>query len=463
MTERTQPVDLSARRRIHVVAVGGYAMSAIARYFTQLGHEVTGCDVTDSPMLVALADEGVEVSLGHSVDHVVEGQAFISVTSAVGPEHIELVHATQLGIPVLSRGETMQLIVESKPNVAVVSGTHGKTSTTAMLTHILHTAGLHPSFFVGGVINDFGTNARFDSEGEWLVVEGDESDHSFLDYRRDIALITNIEPDHLDRWGDDFESLLAGFAAFADGATRACLLCIDDPNVATLAASRPHTTTYGYGESAMVRAIDYRPTPRGSQIDVVVSGSDPVTVSLKLRGRDMAQNALGALAMSLEMGVPLDAAVRGIEAFCGVKRRFEFRGSHNGVDCFDDYAHTSTEIRTTLARAKEGSWTRVIAVVQPHRYSRVSRHWQDFGNVFGDADIVVVAALDPAFEPPIAGVSSELVVQAIRGSDPNAKVLSYPDWQQLRDIPWSLGRPGDCIVTLGCGSITRIHDDWQSR
>jgi UDP-N-acetylmuramate--alanine ligase len=435
-------------------------MSAIARYLSQMGHRVSGCDLTDTAMLVKLRDEGIDVVVGHDPGHLDDRPDFVSVATAVSREMPEIAKATELGIPVLSRGETMRLVVASKPRVAVISGTHGKTTTSSMVVHALRESGAAPSFFVGGVLNSLGTNAEFDSAGEWLIVEGDESDHSFLDFRRDAALVTNIEADHLDRWRDDFDALVAGFEEFIDGARLGAVLCLDDPHLARLAATRPTCTTYGYATDAEVRAVDYRPTPTGCEIDVSVRGEAVGTIPLQLRGRDMAQNAVGALALAHHMGVSIPAAAEALATFAGVARRFEYRGTHNGVECFDDYAHTSTEVRTTLARAREGGWTRVIALFQPHRYSRISRHWQDFGEVFTDADVVVVAGLDPAFEAPIPGVSSELIVQAIRAHDERATVISRPVWEHLADLPWSVGQPGDCIVSLGCGTITNVHDDW---
>lgn len=461
-SEVVRGFDLRQPRHVHVVAVGGYAMSAIARYLQQLGHTVSGCDITDAPILATLASEGIDVELGHDPAHIVRAQQRVdalSVATAVPRDLPELLSAAERGIPVLSRGETMRLIAATRPKVAVVSGTHGKTSTSAMLTSILRAADLHPSFFVGGTITDLGTNAGYDPKGDWLVVEGDESDHSFLDFPREAALVTNIEADHLDRWGDDVANLVAGFETFIDTAARPSVLCIDDPVVAGLAASRPRAVTYGYAPAAQVRARDYVPTASGSSVTIDHAGAQ-IEIELLLRGRDMAQNAVGAFALATDLGVaPLDAAAA-LARFSGVARRFQFRGTFNGADCFDDYAHTATEVRTTLARAREGGWARVVAVFQPHRYTRISRHAAEFGDAFDAADLVVVTALDPAFEDPIEGVSDQLVVQAIRDRRPEFPVVSIPDWDDLATVPWDHGRPGDCIVTLGCGSITRVHDDW---
>jgi UDP-N-acetylmuramate--alanine ligase len=454
--------DLGEPRRVHVVAVGGYAMSAIARYLHQLGHSVSGCDITDAPVLATLAGDGIEVELGHDADHVTRSTArldALSVATAVPRNLPELLAAAERGIPVLSRGETMRLIAATKPNVAVVSGTHGKTTTSAMVTSILRAAGHCPSFFVGGTITELGTNAGYDHDGEWLVVEGDESDHSFLDFPRNAALVTNIEADHLDRWGDDIANLVWGFETFIDTTERLAVLCVDDPVTRALADARPNARTYGFAPTAHVHARDYTPTPTGSRV-TIECGGDEVDVDLRLRGRDMAQNAVGAFALTTALEVAPQVAAEALAGFSGVARRFQFRGTCNGADCFDDYAHTATEVRTTLARAREGGWARVIAVFQPHRYTRIARHAAEFGEAFDAADLVVVTGLDAAFEAPIEGVSDQLVVQAIHESRPGLAVVSIPEWDDLATVPWEHARAGDCIVTLGCGTITKVHDDW---
>ncbi len=461
MSEVGSRVDLATRRRVHVVAVGGYAMSAIARYLTQLGHEVSGCDVTPGSMLDQLAAEGITVHVGHDERHLPEACDFLSVATAVRRDTSEIVTAAFRGIPVLSRGETMRLIAGTKSHVAVVSGTHGKTSTTAMLAHILDEAGAHPSFFVGGLLTGAGTNARYDPAGTWLVVEGDESDHSFLDFGRSAALVTNIEPDHLDRWGDDLANLIDGFARFVDGAAGPVVLCADDPHGATLARTRPHARTYGFSHDAYARAVEYHPVRSGCEIAIDIDGRR-LGVSLQLRGRDMAQNALGALTLAVELGCDPEMAAGALGSFVGVARRFEYKATHNGADCFDDYAHTATEVRTTLARAREGGWKRIVAVFQPHRYTRISRHWRDFADAFDEADVVVVTGLDPAFEDPIANVTGELVARAVGEHRPDVELYYLPDWAQLVDLPWRIGQRGDCIVTLGCGSITNAHRDWAA-
>lgn len=458
----TRPtLDLTAPRRVHVVAVGGSAMSALARYLQQLGHTVTGSDVRDSKTLRALAADGITVAVGHDAAHVHDAD-YVVASTAVRLDNPELVAARAAGIPMLWRGEAMAAIVATRPRVAVVSGTHGKTSTTAMVAAILDHAGWHTSRFIGGTPVG-APAARFDAAGEWIVVEGDESDHSFLEFRRDAALVTNVEADHLDKWGD-LDALHAGFEEFVRTATGPVVVCADHDGARRLRDTRPDAVTYGFAPDAEYHASAYEPTARGCRIEVARRAHGPLApFDLRVRGRDMATNAVGAAALASELGVPWVDVAAALAAFDGVARRFQPREVANGADCYDDYAHTPTEIAATLARAREGPWRRVVAVCQPHRYTRISRHWREFADAFTDADRVVIAGLDGAFEDPVAGVDARLVVRAVLDAHPATALAYLPEWEALADVPWRFARPGDLVVTLGCGTITEIHDEWQAR
>jgi UDP-N-acetylmuramate--alanine ligase len=458
-------LDLAMPRRIHVVAAGGAAMSALARFLVALGHDVTGSDARESSTVRALEKEGIPVRVGHDAANLPDDVDYVVVSTAVRSDNPELVAARGRGVPVLWRGEAMEAIVRTAPKVAVVSGTHGKTSTTSMLAAILDAAGRHPSWFIGGTPVGR-ANAHHDADGEWIVVEGDESDHSFLEFHRDAALVTNIEADHLDKWGD-LDQLRAGFETFVRTTTGPVVLCRDDGGSAGLLAVRPDAVTYGWNDDADVRAIAYAPTPEGSRVTVVrrtaagESGKD--VLELRLRGRDMALNALGAATLAQQLGVEWDEARDALAGFGGVARRFQHRSTVDGIDLYDDYAHTATEVAATLARAREGPWRRVVAVFQPHRYTRISRHWHDFGESFTDADLLVVTGLDGAFEDPIAGVDGRLVVRAVLDAHPATDLVYLPEWESLADVPWRYARAGDVVVTLGCGTITEAHDVWRVR
>ncbi|HEY1737568.1 MAG TPA: UDP-N-acetylmuramate--L-alanine ligase [Acidimicrobiia bacterium] len=459
MTVDQDPVDLSGPRLVHIVAVGGTAMSAIARLFLQLGHVVSGSDVRDGVTLAALRREGVQVSVGHAAENVPADAAVVVHSTAVRADNPELQAARDRGIPVWRRSDAMAYLVARRPRAAVISGTHGKTTTTSMVAAILTRAGMDPSYFIGGTPSGVGTNAHFDV-GDWFVVEGDESDRSVLAYRRDAVIVTNIEAEHLEHWDFQFDTLVAGFAEFVDGASTR-VLCVDDPVTAQLAASRPDARTYGYAPGAHVQARDYTGRAGGAELTLVAGGEEVARLRLRLRGHDMAQNATGAATLAHELGVSWPTIVDALGDFAGVGRRFEYRNTFNGADLYDDYAHTPVEIAATLARAREGDWKRVIAVCQPHRYSRVSQHWQEYADAFVDADVVVITALDGAFEEPIAGVDAQLVVDAVRAAHPDTPLEYLPEWDALAGVPWRAARAGDVVVTLGCGTITDAHALWE--
>ena len=460
-------LDLDAPRTIHVVAIGGAGMSGIARYLHALGHTVSGSDQRESKLLERLAAEGITTFVGHRAEQVPAVCDAVAISTAVRDTNPEVVEARRRNIPVLSRADALSLVVATSPRAIAVSGTHGKTTTTGMVTAILRAGGLHPSFVAGGIVADLGTNASHDS-GDWMVVEADESDGTFLRLPREAVLVTNIEPDHLDRWGT-FEKLTAGFEEFVSAAPGPRVMCADNPASARIAAMYP-SVTYGFDATARYRAGAYESTADGVAFDLSVDGSLAARIRLRMHGRHNALNAAGAAALALELGVPVAAVVEGLAEFGGMARRFEFRSVLNGADLYDDYAHTSSEVVATLALAREvasatidASETRprrVVAVFQPHRYTRIARHWQEFAEAFVDADVVVVTGLDGASEDPIPGVSGRLVVHGVLDHHPATALAYLPEWDALRDVPWHYARPGDLVVTLGCGDITRVHEDW---
>jgi UDP-N-acetylmuramate--alanine ligase len=451
------PFDLDAPRTVHIVAIGGSGMSAIARYLHALGHRVSGSDQRESKLLDRLATEGIATFVGHRAEQVPPDCDAVAISTAVRDTNVEVVEARDRGIPVLSRADALRLVVGTSPNVVAVSGTHGKTTTTGMVTALLRAGGMKPSFIVGGIVADLGTNAVRD-DGEWMVVEADESDGTFLRLPRDAVLVTNVEADHLDRWGT-FDALIAGFEEFVTTAVGPRVLCADNEVSARIAATTG-SVTYGFEPSARYRAEKYRATTGGSAFDLSVDSAPVATIELRMRGRHNALNATGAAALALELGVPITAVCEGLAGFRGMGRRFEYRSTLNGADYYDDYAHTASEVAATLALAREADARRVVAVYQPHRYTRISRHWQEFADAFADADLVVVAGLDGASEDPIPGVSGRLVVRGVLDRHPQTPLVYLPEWDALRDLPWRFARAGDLVVTLGCGDITRVHDDW---
>ena len=453
-------VDFDQPQRVHVVAIGGAAMSGIARYLRECGHEVSGSEVRSSSTTQALQHEGIDVAIGHDVNNIGAHCSVVVYSTAVHRDNVELVAARQRGIAVLHRADIMGWIANSQRSVAVISGTHGKTSTTSMLAEILRSTGQAPSYFIGGTPAGLATNAHYYNAGSWVVIEGDESDRSFLAFRRNLALVTNIEADHLEHWENSLDTLIQGFDDFVAGASDRALICMDDPIAAQLALRHGKSMRYGFHRDADYRLSSYTATAGGSRVTFAAPDGETVGVDLVTRGTDMATNALGAAALANLIGVEWAVAVEGLALFRGVARRFQYRATLNGADCYDDYAHTATEIATTIARANEGGWRRVIAVCQPHRYTRIARHGTEYADAFVGADHIVIAPLDPAFEVPIPGVSAQIVADAVRAAHPTVPLDVCTTWEALRDVPWRIGQPGDVIVTLGCGTITDIHSEW---
>ncbi|MDQ3570737.1 MAG: UDP-N-acetylmuramate--L-alanine ligase [Actinomycetota bacterium] len=437
--------------RIHVVGIGGAGMSAIATVLVAMGHAVTGSDLKHSPGLERLASLGVGVTVGHRAENV--GQAgVVAISTAVPDTNPEVLAARQRGLPVLTRADVLAAIAATRRTVAV-AGTHGKTTTSSMLALVLVEAGLRPSFIVGGEVNEIGTGAVWD-DGAWLVVEADESDGTFLRLAHDLAVVTSVEPDHLEHYGD-FEALVGAFERFVHQCPGPRVLCADDPAAFEL-AQRCGAVTYGTSEAA-----DYRMTG-------VVSGRSSVGFALRHAGADLgdvalpvpglhnARNACAALVAGLLVGAPFDAGARALARYGGVARRFQFRGEREGVTFVDDYAHLPTEVRAALAAAHGGGWRRVVCVFQPHRFSRTAALATDFADAFEDADVVVITDVYDAGEVPRPGVSGKLVVQAVLDAHPTSNVAYLPSRQDWLPYLRRLLRPGDLCLTLGAGDLTLL-------
>ena len=452
------PVDLSRPRSIHVVGAGGAGMSAIATVLTAMGHRVTGSDLRRSTVAERLTAGGIPVAIGHDAGNIGDATV-VTVSSAVSDANPEVEEARRRGIPVLSRAEILAAIAGRRRCIAV-AGTHGKTTTSSMLALILVEAGLDPSFLIGGDVNEIGTNAVW-GEGPWLVVEADESDGTFLALPTEIAVVTNIEADHLDHFGS-FEELRRAFATFLDRAGFRRVASGDDPVAAELATSTG-AETVGTGPGCTYRIADV--TTGRSAVGFRLTGPRGVPdgrIELPIPGVHNAANAAVATVAAMAAGAPFDAAVRALARFAGVARRFEFRGEANGVTFVDDYAHLPTEVQATLAAARTGAWSRIVAVFQPHRYSRVSALWEEFATAFDDADVVVVTDVYGAGEAPIPGVSGRLVADAIRRARPGLDVHYAERRSELRHEVASLLAPGDLCCTLGAGDLTSLPDELRA-
>jgi UDP-N-acetylmuramate--alanine ligase len=450
-------LDLREPRAIHIVGIGGAGMSAIATVLARMGHEVSGSDLKDSAPLERLRLLGVDARVGHVVEHLPERLDAVVVSTAIPGSNPEVAAAEARGVPVLRRAEALRALVATRRGVAV-AGSHGKTTASSMLALCLRAAGWHPSFVIGGDLNEVGTNAAYD-EGEWLVVEADESDGTFLELEPEAALLTNVEPDHLDHYGG-FAALVGAFERFLVAVPGARVVCADDEIAASLAAGVPGTRTYGFDPAADYRVTEYSGGRRGSRFVLVRDGTPLGVLELPVPGRHNALNAAGAASMALELGAPFDAVARALRGFGGVARRFEFRGEIDGVTLVDDYAHLPSEIVAALRAAREGEWRRVVAVFQPHRYTRTARLWRDFADAFVDADTLVLTDVYAAGEAPQPGVSGRLLLRAVLDAHPATQVTYLPRRADVVAHTLRLARDGDLLLTLGAGDLTTVPDEW---
>jgi UDP-N-acetylmuramate--alanine ligase len=381
----------------------------------------------------------------------------VIVSTAVPAANPEVVAAAERAVPVLRRAQALRAIVDTRRSIAV-AGSHGKTTTSSMLTLCLRGAGWHPSFLIGGDLNEVGTNAAYDT-GEWLVVEADESDGTFLELSPEAAIVTNVEADHLDHYGD-FDALVRAFESFLDRVPGACVVSADDPVTARLATGRDRVRTFGVAEGAHYRITGYAGARTGSRFDIVHGGDTIGTIELPVPGAHNAANATAAAALALELGAPFDAISTALAGFGGVARRFQFRGEIAGVTLVDDYAHIPGEVAAMVRAAREGDWNRVVVIFQPHRYTRTARLWPDFADAFVDADALVLTDVYGAGETPQPGVSGRLLVSSVLDAHPSMPVTYLPRHADVVKHAMGLTRSGDVLLTLGAGDINTVLDEW---
>jgi len=451
-------VDLSRPRRIHLVGAGGAGMGAIAAVLHTMGHRVTGSDLKDGAVAQRLRVMGVPVAVGHDPAHGADAD-LVAISTAVPERNPEVAAARVRGVPVLWRKDLLPAIAEQRRTI-VVAGTHGKTTTASMLALVLSEAEMRPSFIIGGDVNEIGSGAVWD-DGEWFVLEGDESDRTFLSLGGEVAVVTNIEPDHLESYDNDPELLSAAFSEFAASAQER-VYCIDDPGAARL-AEQIGGISCGTSPAAQYRMVQVSGHRSGISFCMRHDGDDLLRLQLPTPGLHNARNAAAAIVAGLVAGAPADAAQRALERFGGVARRFEFRGEASGVVFVDDYAHLPSEVSAALAAARDGDWERVVCVFQPHRYSRTAALWRDFAWSFDAADQLVVTEIYPAGEAPRPGVSGKLIVDAVRGARPDAVVSWQPRLEEVADWLTEQLRPGDLCLTLGAGDLTGMADQVIAR
>ena len=444
---------------IHFVGIGGIGMSGIAEEMHQLGYKVQGSDIAEGYVVENLRKEGIPVSIGHAAENIGDA-AVVVCSSAINRGNPEIEAAAEKRLPIVRRAEMLAELMRMQKTIAV-AGTHGKTTTTSMIAAMLDAGGLDPTVINGGIINRYGSNARL-GKSDWMVVEADESDGSFLRLDGTIAVVTNIDPEHLEHYGS-FEKVKDSFVEFIENVPfyGLAVLCVDHPEVQNILSRirDRRVVTYGFSALADLRADNVTAVPGGSRFDAIVLERDGSRrtiegIEMPMPGRHNVQNALAAIATAIELGMDDKTIVTGFERFDGVKRRFTRVGEADGAMIIDDYAHHPVEIRAVLSAAREGAEGRVIAVMQPHRYTRLEALMEDFQNAFNDADVVFVTPVYPAGEEPIEGVDSEALVEGLRAHGHRmARTVGSLDelCQNLRD----LAAEGDMIICMGAGDITK--------
>ena len=444
---------------IHFIGIGGIGMSGIAEVMHILGYKVQGSDVAEGYVVDGLRKAGIPVAIGQSPDNLGDA-AVVVISSAIKKDNPEVVCAYERRIPVVRRAEMLAELMRLKSTVAV-AGTHGETTTTSMIAAMLDAGGIDPTVINGGIINAYGSNARLGSS-DWMVVEADESDGSFLRLDGTIAVVTNIDPEHLDHYGS-FEKAKDAYVEFVENVPfyGAALLCVDHPEVqAIIPRLRDRrVVTYGFAAHADVRADNVRPFRGGNRFDVALRDRSGevrtiADIELPMPGRHNIQNALAAIGVAAELGIADETIARGFDKFHGVKRRFTRVGEVEGATIIDDYGHHPTEIKAVLAAAREGAEGRVIAVVQPHRYTRLRDLMEEFQGAFNDADIVYVAPVYPAGEEPIEGVDSEALAEGLKQRG-HRGVKAVSDLQDLCANLRDIAARGDMVICLGAGDITK--------
>lgn len=458
---RPVPFDLGP---VHFVGIGGIGMSGIAEIMLKIGYSVQGSDAKASANTERLERLGARIFIGHDAGHIGDGVSAVVYSTAVKPTNPEMMVARERRIPLVRRAEMLAELMRLQFSIAV-GGTHGKTTTTSMVAAILDAGGLDPTVVNGGIINAYGTNAKV-GDGDWIVVEADESDGSFLRLKSTVAIVTNIDPEHLDHYGD-FEGVRKAFVDFVENIPfyGFAAVCLDHPEVQRLVASidNRRLVTYGINPQAMVRADNCQMSPDGCRFDVVIQGrglaalDEPTRIQglhLPMAGWHNVSNALAAIAVARELDVADSAIKAGLAGFGGVKRRFTTTGVVDGVRIVDDYGHHPVEIAAVLKAARQVAEGRVIAVVQPHRYTRLRDLMEEFSTCFSDADAVIVADVYAAGEQPLEGADKHALVDGIRRFG-HRSVQPLESVEALPEVIASEARSGDLVVLLGAGDITQ--------
>jgi len=451
------PTDIGT---IHFVGIGGIGMSGIAEVMHNLGYSVQGSDMAEGYVVEGLRAKGIAVAIGHDAANLGDAAVVVTSTAVSRKTNPEVEAAYAARVPVVRRAEMLAELMRLKSTVAV-AGTHGKTTTTSMIAAMLDAGGVDPTVINGGIINSYGSNARLGAS-DWMVVEADESDGSFLRLDGTIAVVTNIDPEHLDHYGS-FDAVKDAFVEFVENVPfyGAAVLCLDHPEVQALLprVRDRRIVTYGFSAQADVRGVNVAPADGGNRFEAIIRNRDGTSrsiedIHLPMAGRHNVQNALAAIAVAIELGLSDATIQKGFGAFGGVKRRFTKVGETGGVIIIDDYGHHPVEIRAVLSAAREGAQGRVIAVMQPHRYSRLGNLMDEFAQAFNDADAVYVTPVYAAGEAPLEGVSAAALVARLTARGHRA-ASEIADADALAAALAAEVVPGDMVVCLGAGDITK--------
>ena len=444
-------------KHIHMVGIGGTGMNGIAEVLFNLGYVVTGSDLQANYATERLAKLGAQITIGHRSENVA-GADVVVISSAVRDDNVEVVEARRLKIPVIPRAEMLAELMRMKYGIAV-AGAHGKTTTTSMIAVVLEEAGFDPTIIVGGRLNTIGANAKL-GEGDFIVAEADESDRSFLYLSPFIAVLTNIDAEHLDQYAD-IEEIKKIFVNFANKVPFFCpiILCLDDPNLQSLIPMlERRLISYGFSTQADIFARDYSFHEFTSVSSLFLKGLKLGQLKLHVPGKHNILNAMAAVAVGLDLDIPAAQILKALENYSGTGRRFELKKTVNGIMVIDDYAHHPTEIRATLEAAKRGWDRRLVVVFQPHRYTRLSHLMKEFATSFNQADVLVLTEVYPAGETPIPGISGKTLHEEVEQFG-HHNAHFEPDLKAVPALVGRIAKPGDIILILGAGNVARIVPD----
>lgn len=456
MVERVSDMTFGRVRKIHLVGIGGTGMSGIAEILLDLGYEVSGTDSRKTDVTERLEKLGAHVEHSHTVDRAARTDVVV-VSSAIAPDNPEILLARAQGIPVIPRAEMLAELMRLKEGVAV-AGAHGKTTTTWLVSLVLAEGGKDPTILVGGRLRSIGTGARL-GRGRWLVAEADESDGTFLRLSPVVAVVTNVDAEHLDFYGD-LDSVKKAFAEFMNRVPfyGACVVNVDDENARSIL---PHVKrrviSYGFSPGAQVRAESVDPRGHRTRFTVVSNDVPLGEVELHVPGLHNVSNALAAVGVGIELGIPFAQIASGIGLFAGISRRLEVKGEARGITVIDDYGHHPAEVRATLAALRQAWPGRIVVLFQPHRYTRTRDLFAEFGDAFSGADLVFLTEIYPAGERPIPGVDAALIERAVRERT-GQEVALVRDKERLAEAVLARVAPGDVVVTLGAGDIWKVGE-----